>query len=145
MLLFTCIKLVAHLLACALAIAHGSLLKCDQLKVFSLGITLVDVVQNWFNWFHSLFLLGGLLFILIDCMVFLSPFLVVSSMSQGSIQALWLTSVFHEGLSFMAIVHHPTYISMLTPCSWGFIWSAVNTSCGVQEQCPWKLWLFPQF
>ena len=82
MLLFTCIKLVAHLLACALAIAHGSLLKCDQLKVFSLGITLVDVVQNWFNWFHFLFVLGGLFVILIDCMVFLSPFLDVTRMLQ---------------------------------------------------------------
>ena len=46
MLLFTCIKLVARVLACALAVARGSLLKYDQLKVFSLGITLVDVVQN---------------------------------------------------------------------------------------------------
>ena len=32
---------------------------------------LVDVVQNWLNWFHFLFLEGGLLVILIDCMIFL--------------------------------------------------------------------------
>ena len=35
-------------------------------------ITLVDILQNWLNWFHFLFLKGGLLIILIDCMVFLS-------------------------------------------------------------------------
>ena len=37
-----------------------------------------------------------------------------SLMGQGFIQALWLTSVFHEGLSFMALGRNPTYISMLT-------------------------------
>ena len=31
---------------------------------------LVDVLQNWLNWFHFLFLEGGLLVILIDCMIF---------------------------------------------------------------------------
>ena len=34
------------------------------------NITLVDVLQNWLNWFHFLFLEGGLLVILIDCMIF---------------------------------------------------------------------------
>ena len=43
-------------------------------QVFSVIITLVDVLQNWLNWFHFLFLEGGLLVILIDCMIFLSPF-----------------------------------------------------------------------
>ena len=45
-------------------------------KVFSIGITLVDVLQNWLNWFHFLFL-KGLLVIQIDCVIFLSPFLDV--------------------------------------------------------------------
>ena len=38
------------------------------------GITLVDIRQNWLNWFHFLFLDRGLLTILIDCMIFLSTF-----------------------------------------------------------------------
>ena len=45
--------------------------------VFSLGTTLVDVLQNWLNWIHILFLEVGLLVILIDHMIFLSPFLDV--------------------------------------------------------------------
>ena len=32
---------------------------------------LVYVLQNWLNWFHFLFLKGGLLVVLIDCMIFL--------------------------------------------------------------------------
>ena len=52
---------------------------------------------------------------------------------QGFIQALLLTSLFHEGLSFMIIGHNPTWcISSLDPCSWVFIWGAVNPACGVQ-------------
>ena len=31
-------------------------------------ITLVDVHLNWLNWFHFVFLEGGLLVIMIDCM-----------------------------------------------------------------------------
>ena len=42
-----------------------------------MGITFVDVHLNWFNWFHSLFVEGGLLIILIDCMIFQSPFLML--------------------------------------------------------------------
>ena len=42
-------------------------------------ITLVDVLLNWLSWFHFLFL-GSLLNILIDCMIFLSPFLDVTRM-----------------------------------------------------------------
>ena len=38
------------------------------------SVTLVDVLQNRFNWFHFLFLGGDLIVILIDCMIFLSPF-----------------------------------------------------------------------
>ena len=56
--------------------------------VFSIGITLVDVLQNWLNWFHFLFLEGGLLVILIDCMIFLSPFLDVTRMSMSTVSFL---------------------------------------------------------
>ena len=40
--------------------------------------TLVDVLLNWLNWFHFLLLEEWLLVILIDCMIFLSPFLDVT-------------------------------------------------------------------
>ena len=33
---------------------------------------------NWLNWFHFLFIEGGLIFILIVCMIFLLPFLDVT-------------------------------------------------------------------
>ena len=42
---------------------------------FSIGITLEDAHLNLLNWFHFLILEGGLLVILIDCMIYLSPFL----------------------------------------------------------------------
>ena len=38
---------------------------------------------------------------------------------QGFIQSLLLTSVFHEGLSFMAIGHNPTGISTFTLAAGG--------------------------
>ena len=55
-------------------------------EVFAIGITLVDVLHNWLNWFHFLFLKGGLL-VLIDSMIFLSPFLDVTRMSTVSFLA----------------------------------------------------------
>ena len=58
--------------------------------VFSIGITLVDVLLNWLNWFHFLFLGGGLLVILIDCMIFLSTFLDVTKMSMSTVSFLEL-------------------------------------------------------
>ena len=48
-------------------------------------------LQNWRNWFHFLFLEEGLLVILIDCMVFLSPFLDVTKMSMSTASFLALT------------------------------------------------------
>ena len=58
----------------------------------AIGTTFVDVLQNWLNWFHFLFLEGGLL-ILIDCMNFLSPFLDVTRMSMSAVSFLaWLNS-----------------------------------------------------
>ena len=53
-----------------------------------IGITLVDVLQNWLKWFHFFFLEGGLLIILIDCMIFLSPFLDVTRMSMSTVSFL---------------------------------------------------------
>ena len=38
-------------------------------EVFSIGVTLVDVLQNWLSWFHSLFLEVGLLVILINFII----------------------------------------------------------------------------
>ena len=43
---------------------------------------------RWLNWFHFLFLGGGLLVILIDCMIFLSPFLDVTRMSMSTVPFL---------------------------------------------------------
>ena len=43
---------------------------------------------NWVNWFHFLILEGGLLVILIDCMIFLSPFLDVINMSMSTVSFL---------------------------------------------------------
>ena len=55
---------------------------------FFISITLVDVLQNWLNWFHFLFLKGNLLVILIDCMIFLSPFLDVAKISMSTVSFL---------------------------------------------------------
>ena len=57
---------------------------CHQRVKSSIGITLVDIHLNWLNWFHHLILKVSLLIILIDCMIFLSPFLNVTSMSSMS-------------------------------------------------------------
>ena len=48
----------------------------------------VDVLQNWLNWFHFVFLAVGLLVILIDCMIFLSPFLDVTRMPISTVSFL---------------------------------------------------------
>ena len=49
---------------------------------------LVDVHLNWPNWFLFLILVVGLLIILIDCMIFLSPFLDVTRMSMSIVSFL---------------------------------------------------------
>ena len=60
---------------------------CRNVATLSLfyRITLVDVCQNWLNWLHFLFLEVGLLIILIDCIIFLSPFLDVTRMSMSTV------------------------------------------------------------
>ena len=58
-------------------------------KVFSKGITLVNVLWNWFNWFHFLFVKGGgILIILIGFMIFLPSFLDVTRMSMSTVSFL---------------------------------------------------------
>ena len=52
------------------------------------GITLVDILQNWLNWFHFLFLEGGLLITLIDCIIFLSTFRDGTRMSMSAVSLL---------------------------------------------------------
>ena len=49
---------------------------------------LVNVLQNWLNWFNFLFLKGGQLVILINCMISLSPFLDVTRMSLSTVSFL---------------------------------------------------------
>ena len=63
---------------------------------------------------------------------------------QGFIQALLLTSIFHEGLSFMALGHNTTCVSTSDSCSWGFIWGAVNPPCGVYST-PFGYFTEPRF
>ena len=50
--------------------------------------TLVDVHLNWPNWFNFLILEGGLLNILMDCIIFLSPFVDVTRMSKSTVSFL---------------------------------------------------------
>ena len=46
---------------------------------------MVDFHLNWLNWFHFHILEGGLLVIMTDCMIFLSPFLDVTRMSMSTV------------------------------------------------------------
>ena len=47
-------------------------------------MSLLDVLLDWINWFHFLFLEDDQHVVLIDCMIFLSPFLEVTRMSISS-------------------------------------------------------------
>ena len=53
------------------------IIKMQPAKVLSVGIILVDAHQNWLIQFQLLIFEGGCLVVLIDCMIFLSPFLDV--------------------------------------------------------------------
>ena len=55
---------------------------------FSIVITLLDVDLNWFNWFHLLILEVGLPVIVIDYIIFLSPFLDAISMFLSAVSFL---------------------------------------------------------
>ena len=69
-------------------LAHSGNRAILSLFYSSIGITLVDVLQNWLNWFYFLFLEGSLLVILIDCMIFLSPLLDVTKMAMSTVSFL---------------------------------------------------------
>ena len=73
-------KRICRTIGPSLAASLEPLAHCQNVASLSLfiGITLVDVHLNCLNWFHFLILVGGLLVILIDCMIFLSPFLDVT-------------------------------------------------------------------
>ena len=64
-------KRTCRIVGPSLATSLEPLAHRQNVASLSLFITLVDVLQNWLNWFHFLFLEGGLLIILIDCMIFL--------------------------------------------------------------------------
>ena len=84
--------LVLHLL---LLLNTWLIVKMWPAYIFSIGTIQVDVLQNWLNWFHFLFLEEGLLIILIDCMIFWSPFLDVTRISISTVSFLcttWLWS-----------------------------------------------------
>ena len=51
----------------------------------SASVTLVDVHQNWLNWYHFLILTGSPLLILIDCMISLSSYLYVTRMTMSTV------------------------------------------------------------
>ena len=59
-----------------------------KMKYFLIGMALVDVHLNWLNWLHFPILKGGLLIILIDSMVFLSPSVDVTKMSMSTVSFL---------------------------------------------------------
>ena len=80
-------KQICRIVSSSLAASLESLAHRRNL-VFSIGIILVDVHLNWLNWFHFLILEGDLLVILIDCMIFLSPFLDVTRMSMSTVSFL---------------------------------------------------------
>ena len=63
---------VTHLL---LPLNPWHITKMQPALAFSVGIILVDVHLNQLNCFNFLFREGGLLVILIDCIIFLLPFL----------------------------------------------------------------------
>ena len=46
---------------------------------------MVDVLENWLNWLPFHFFEGGLLIVLIDCIIFLSPFLDVTRMAMSTV------------------------------------------------------------
>ena len=52
------------------------------------SITLVDVHLNGLDWLHFVILEGSQIVILIDCMIFLSPFLHVTKMSMSTVSSL---------------------------------------------------------
>ena len=85
-------KRICRTVGPSLAASLKPLVHCRNvvsLKVFSItSITLVDLHLNWLNWFHFHILEGGLLIILTDCIIFLSPFLDAKRMSMSIVSFL---------------------------------------------------------
>ena len=106
---------------------------CNKLN--SIGITLVDFHRNSLKWLNLF--LWEVFVILIDCLIYCHHSSILLGClhqqffprtarlwnslhiecfplthDQDFIQALLLTPVLHEGLSFMAVCHNPTCISM---------------------------------
>ena len=71
----------------SLAAFLGPLFHCGNVasSSFFTGISFVEVHLNWLNWFHFLIHEGGLLVIVIDCIIFLSLFLDVTRMSVSTV------------------------------------------------------------
>ena len=86
-------KRICRIVGPSLAAYLEPLAHRQNVASIAIGFTLVDVLQNWLNWFHFLFLEESLLVILIDCMIFLSPFLDFIRMSMSTVSFLaWLSS-----------------------------------------------------
>ena len=66
------------------------IVKCSQLECLSFfcSYSLADIDLNWLNSFHLLILEGELLIILVDYMIFLSPFLDVTRMRISTVSFL---------------------------------------------------------
>ena len=71
------------------SMAHrGNVTNLNLFYNFSIGITLVDVHLNWLIWCHFIILEGGLLVILIECVIFLLPLLDITRMSMSTVSFL---------------------------------------------------------
>ena len=84
-------RIVGHCwsFTCCLSWTLGSLSKYSQLKPFLFHL-------NWLNWFHFLILEGGLMIILIDFIIFLSPFLDVTRTSMSIVSFLVQLLLTHD-------------------------------------------------
>ena len=84
-------KQICRTIGPLLAVSLEPLSHCGsvaRLSFFYGYYTLVDVLQNWCNWFHFFFLERGLLLILIGCMIFLSPFVHITRVSMSIVSFL---------------------------------------------------------
>ena len=82
-------KRICRIIGPSLTASLEPLAHCRNLASLSLFYRyLVDVLQNWLNWFHFLFFEGGLLLILVDYMIFLSPLVDLTRMSMSIVSFL---------------------------------------------------------
>ena len=68
----------------------------------------MDVDLNWLDWFHFRIIEGGLFVILIDCMIFLSPFLDVTRISLSTVS---LPALLGSGI-FCPLAYDPNGLSL---------------------------------